>query len=55
LKIVNIHFIQLWGKNLVVYCDMGAETRIVDEEEIAIASQWHAKHVSVAMNTGMQQ
>jgi hypothetical protein len=34
---------------------MGAETRIVEQEEMAVARQWHGKHDSMAMNTGMQQ
>jgi hypothetical protein len=32
------------------YCDMRAETRTMKQEEMAVAMQWHGKHLSTAMN-----
>lgn len=54
LKIFNFLFSNR-EKKFLVYCDMGAETRIVEHEEMAVTGQRHGKHISVAMNIGMQQ
>jgi hypothetical protein len=32
------------------YCDMAAEARIVEPEEMAVARQWLCKHVSTQPN-----
>jgi hypothetical protein len=55
IKMLTFHvwrkLMNMWTRSYVkVYCDVSVESRIVEQEEMAVVSLWHGKHLSMATN-----